>query len=391
MGDIVTNRGFNRSGVSPQAYLAGVIQGEARSPAGQFAVASVIANRAEASSSGFADNVVGVASQGADTGHGVQFSGYNPNYSPQAYALAGAAINGNLSDYGNTGGANGALYYNGPGGSSYNAYVNGGGPNIGGNVFSDRYGQGPSSDFVAPQYNPGAYVASSQSQTQGGLPAFAQGEGGATDPYTTTGVTGVTGTQGSGAPAFTQLGQDQFSTQGQGFTGAGSGIGQPDGVGSIAPSYSTKGPYGGSGLAGAYAGSGMDGGAPLTVTKAPQVAAMEGSVGYADAGGAGGAFGGGGGIPLQITDATEVGSQAGQTVQKGLEGASKSVDGLTKGVGQDTQSAIAAGTGWLGSFESFGTDLLVRFGFLLFALALLAGAWVFYGKSKGGSTVIVPV
>lgn len=142
--DVIGNFGIGQ-GVTPQQYLAGVIQGEASSPAGQFAVASVIYNRTESPTGGFGDNVIETAAQG--TGTGVpQFSGYNSNYSPQAYALAGATLDGSLPQYGNTGNA---LYYNAAGN---NSGYDSGGSVIGGNAFSDQYNSAPSSNYVAPQY-----------------------------------------------------------------------------------------------------------------------------------------------------------------------------------------------------------------------------------------------
>lgn len=94
----------------------------------------------------------------------------------------------------------------------------------------------------------------------------------------------------------------------------------------------------------------------------------------------------GGGTPINITDPTKIAAVAGDTVSKAL-------GGVTSGVASDTQSIEGAGTGWLNSIFSEGTDLLARSGFILLGLFLLLGALVFfYIDSKSGDGVqVVPV
>ena len=127
--------------------LAGIIQGEARSPADQFGVASTIQNRVNAGFPGSQNGALGVATAAS------QFSAYpNAMQTPTPYAtsLATALVNGNLSDYGSTGNA---LYYNAPGFNS--AYASGTANNFGpgSNQYSDQYNQPPSSNFQLPQLN----------------------------------------------------------------------------------------------------------------------------------------------------------------------------------------------------------------------------------------------
>ena len=127
--------------------LAGIIQGEARSPADQFGVASTIQNRVNAGFPGSQNGALGVATAAS------QFSAYpNAMQTPTPYAtsLATALVNGNLSDYGSTGNA---LYYNAPGYNS--AYASGTANNFGpgSNQYSDQYNQPPSSNFQLPQLN----------------------------------------------------------------------------------------------------------------------------------------------------------------------------------------------------------------------------------------------
>ena len=143
--------GGNWSGnvTSPQ-QLAGVIQGEAGTPAGQFAVASTMFNRV--GSSGYPSTIQGVVS--AD-----QFVGYNPNPSANAQSLANDLWAGNAPQGGSTGNALnfvspvGGYSYGGVSGATgpSSAGILSGGTNIGGNVFSDNFGA-PTSNFQAPQY-----------------------------------------------------------------------------------------------------------------------------------------------------------------------------------------------------------------------------------------------
>jgi hypothetical protein len=121
--------------------LAQTIQGEAGASgaSGMFAVAATIANRQAAGTfpGGTDLNAIVNAPQ--------QFVGFNATPSPTAQALATALQNGTLSQYGSTG--NAVNFQSG------GAAVTAGGNsvNIGGNIFSDRFGPA-SSNFVAPSY-----------------------------------------------------------------------------------------------------------------------------------------------------------------------------------------------------------------------------------------------
>lgn len=125
---------------SPQ-QLAGVIQGESSTPAGQFAVASVMYNRIQ--NGGFGAGIMGVVTP-------TQFNGYQTP-GANALALAGDLWSGNPPQGGSTGNA---LYFANPNGStaSWPSTLPGSGAvNIGGNWFSDAMGP-PSANFSAPQY-----------------------------------------------------------------------------------------------------------------------------------------------------------------------------------------------------------------------------------------------
>jgi len=124
-----------------QAYLASVIQGEARTVEGQFAVASTIFNRIQAGNFPGGSSPLGVV-QAPN-----QFTGFNSNYSNSAYTFAGAIMNGTLPSYGSTGNV-----------TEYRAYSNNTpgevtGPN-GENVFRPSPQTGAPVDL--PNYNPGA-------------------------------------------------------------------------------------------------------------------------------------------------------------------------------------------------------------------------------------------
>lgn len=120
--------------------VAQTIQGEAGSnPAHQFAVASVIYNRMQQGGFGgsTASQIVNAPSQ---------FTGQaTPNASAQQFAAA--IENGTLPQYGNTGNAVNFVQA----GTGIGGLEQGGAVNIGGNVFSDRWGA-PTANFQAPQY-----------------------------------------------------------------------------------------------------------------------------------------------------------------------------------------------------------------------------------------------
>ena len=133
------------SNYDPTQVLANVIQGEAGSPEGQTAVATVIQNRLNAGSAGgFADTLQGVVQPS-------QFNGWQ-NAAPgsNAYQLAQTLIDGGTLP---ASAAGNSLYFASP--ASNNAWwanpsnpdsVVNKGVNIGGNFFSDVMGA-PSSNF----------------------------------------------------------------------------------------------------------------------------------------------------------------------------------------------------------------------------------------------------
>lgn len=135
----------------PQYTVAQIIQGEAGTPAGQFAVAATIQNRVAAGN--FGSNALDVVNApGQFTGHltGSGGPGAVPALSavtPQSQAYADAIDNGTLSNYGSTGNA---LYFQSNQGQP-STVVGGSSVNIGGNYFTDRQGQ-PSSNFQPPVY-----------------------------------------------------------------------------------------------------------------------------------------------------------------------------------------------------------------------------------------------
>lgn len=135
--------------------LARVIQGEAASPSGQFAVASTMWNRMQgASGGGYLGAGSGDVTQVVTPG---QFNGWSTgNVSPEAQAYANALWAGQPPPGGSTGNA---VFYAAPVYGNA-AWASPGGPlfqsgtNIGGNYFSDRQGA-PSANFQAPQYGAG--------------------------------------------------------------------------------------------------------------------------------------------------------------------------------------------------------------------------------------------
>lgn len=137
----------------PTTLLAQIIQGEARTPADQFGVASTIYNRSiglpDANGTPFSSAFGGgsydpVAAATANN----QFSAYpNALQTPNAnsMALAQALQNGSFPELGNTGNA---LYYNAAGYAYPSLSNNSFSPSS--NAYSDLYGQPPSSNFQLP-------------------------------------------------------------------------------------------------------------------------------------------------------------------------------------------------------------------------------------------------
>lgn len=154
--------------------LAQTIQGEASDPAGQFAVAATIFNRAKAGTFPGGSNPVAIVNAPQ------QYVGYAGTPSPTAQALADAIQNGTLDQFGTTGNA-----VNFQSGSTAAANGLTAGTNIGGNWFSDRFGA-PSSNFVAPSLGTSQIAAGDGSNASSGI-AAGSGAGstaGAIDPAT---------------------------------------------------------------------------------------------------------------------------------------------------------------------------------------------------------------
>lgn len=422
------NPGFAASGVSPQAYLAGVIQGEASTPAGQFAVASVIYNRTESPTGGWGDNVLETASPYK------QFNGYNPNYSENAYNLAGQTLNGTLDQSGSVG--NAVNYANpsliSPSSSNY-GWTQGllnGGYNAGneGNYFSDRAGA-PSSNFEAPVYGgstptstasataSNADALQDQAQDQeylgsggGNLPSFAQGEGGAAAPYYDGGNLGV---DGSG-PAFTQLGPQQFNSGSDTFQAPSNTFTGGTPSASIDPSYTPSQDASGSSVtadAGDYdprapdqADSGWqaagDSAAPLTVTPYDQGGSgytgnsFDGSVQYAtpqapDSGQASSSAGGSMTVPQAIDTQTQ-GMAADTTAQD--KAISSAADSANKTAQSDTKALTGTFSGIASMFDAASKNLFVRGALIL--LGIIVVAFGLYSLAKDHNVIpknVVPV
>ena len=134
--------------------LASVIQGEASTPAGQFAVASVMYNRMTTPGpylGGGSNDITQVVTP-------TQFNGYNPNPSANAQSLANDLWSGNAPQGGSTGNAtffaapaaSNASWAN-PSTTSGQGLFGYGTNNIGGNYYSDTQGP-PTAAFQAPQY-----------------------------------------------------------------------------------------------------------------------------------------------------------------------------------------------------------------------------------------------
>jgi hypothetical protein len=319
------------------ATIAAIIQGEARSPADQFGVAASMQNRLDQGMMGSDGGAFGVATAPA------QYSAYpNAMQTPTPYAtnLATALVNGNLSDYGNTGNA---TYYNAWG---YNQnYASGTGNDYGykTNQYSDRFNDAPSNNFVLPQANgvtdasvaayspPYANDASAIDPTQ--AQAGAANGTFANTPLTGLGVGGgnpYSGTDASGLPNFGATGPNNNGPNPFSNTDA---SGTPT-LG--APSQGNSSGTGQGVIAGTDSATGA---------------------------------------PIYLTDPNAVASKAGASVQSGLETASKS---WTQGV----KDLIAEATGLTQYAGNFFSDTLPRIGFAVLALILIAfGLW-FMGKER---------
>lgn len=200
--------------ITSPTQLAGVIQGEAATPAGQFAVASVMYNRLQ--NGGFGASLPDVVTP-------TQFNGYQTP-GANALSLANDLWNGSPPSGGDPGNA---LYFANPVGStaSWPSSLPGSGAvNIGGNWFSDQMGP-PSSSFLAPSYGgASSQIALGPGDASSGLAAGPSGGDyltGNVDPtygdltqYQVAGVNAPLGSTGSGSSTTSQGGG--FSTTGSG-------------------------------------------------------------------------------------------------------------------------------------------------------------------------------
>jgi hypothetical protein len=139
----------------PQYSVAQIIQAEAptSSPAGQFAVAATIYNRMQAGSFGGTDALSVANAPGQFAGHltGSGGPGAVPSTTSAYAAQLGAALEaGQPPPGGSTGNA---LYFQSNQGQP-STVVGGQSVNIGGNYFSDQFGQ-PSANFQPPSYTGG--------------------------------------------------------------------------------------------------------------------------------------------------------------------------------------------------------------------------------------------
>jgi hypothetical protein len=354
---------------SPQ-QLARIIQGEAATPAGQFAVAATMYNRMSPLGAGV---VVGGGSNNiTEVVTPSQFNGMSSAPpSENAQALANDLWNGQAPQGGTTG--NSLFYANPtvPGTAAWAQGLNNGGANVGGegNLFSDRQGA-PSANFAAPQY--------------GGVAAAGDGpsDSHAFDPDSSMfDQNSNVGASAGGAPAGT-------STTGTGtyddISGTAAGPGSGGDSVSIAPPG--QAPVEDDITKFQVAGVNAPGSTAITPDTSKPTKITTGQT-----------QGSGGGAPLDITNAPEVGTKAANTIAQSAGAAADTLGKSVTGAGQAVQSAegnfAAAGTSWLGSIFSAFTDILVRGGFITLGLVILVGAFVFfYAESKkSDAPVVVPV
>jgi hypothetical protein len=297
--------------VTSASDLANVIGGEAATPAGQFAVAATIQNRLE--SPGFPDGIANVVTPS-------NFNGYTTNPSASAQTFANAIVNGNLSDFGETGNATffsaaQSPYY----AQGTASQITAGGTNIGGNLFSDVFGA-PTSEFQPPVFGGTSVAPASDADIFGsdvatGEDILGEDDGpGESDAMSEIYGSGDSLTMGSGAASDVYSG-DYTSTYTDPNT-------------AFATSTATPG----------FSAIGVPGGA-----NAPASGATSAS----------GATNSGSGTPIDVTDVTSAGSIAGNAVGTGLNSLGTSVKSAEA-------SAAATGTGWLSSIFGASTDIFVR-------------------------------
>jgi hypothetical protein len=211
--------------------LANIIQAEAGTPEGQFAVASTILNRANSGLFGSSDPSVIANQPGQFAGNLISSTGPGnvPSVaSPFAQQLATATENGDLSAFGTTG--NSLFFQSNQGQAS--TVVGGASVNIGGNFFSDKAGQ-PTSSFVAPQFGGtgGGTVDDQFSDLTGELPDDSASLGPNSDPLGSSVSISQEATGSAGTADFGELpdnlfdgSTDPISTVAGGATTAATGV-----------------------------------------------------------------------------------------------------------------------------------------------------------------------
>ena len=353
-------------GAMPDCSIA---EGQAGNQADQFGVAATIQNRLDQGFAGSSSGAYGIATQAG------QFSAFpNRLVTPTPYtdALAGALLNGNLSDFGSTGNA---TYYNATGYAYPNLGLNSFGS--GSNAYSDQFngpggqpiGTPPTSNFQLPQWNGATAPASTSSDGASESEAFDPSSGifasgfGAPGTFAGTTPAGIS-TQGSGD--FYNLGAP---------SAPGSG-----GAGNSVSVSGNQAPFSDDITNFSVAGVNAPPASGVSTAAAPQGTAPTAT----------GGSGSNAGAPLDITNAQQVGDQAAGTIAQGATTAANTLSKLVTGAGQAVQSSEAnfapAGTSWLGSIFSAGTSLFVRGGFVALGLVLILGAFVFFyaeNRQKG--------
>ena len=360
--------------MSQLSILSGIIAGEGQggNQADQFGVAATIQNRLDQGGfPGVSGGAYGIAIAPG------QFSAF-PNRlgtpTPYTDALAGALLNGDLSDFGSTGNA---TYYNATG----YAYPNLGSNSFGSgsNAYSDQFngpggqpiGTPPTSNFQLPQWNGATAPTSNSSDGASQSDAF-DNNSGMFDSGSQVGA--VAG----GSPAG-------LSTTG---TGDLYNLGATSAPGSVGPGNSVsvsgnQAPFSDDITNFSVAGVNAPPASGVSTAAAPQGTAPTAT----------GGSGTNAGAPLDLTNAQQVGDQAAGTIAQGATTAANTLSKSVTGAGQAVQSSeanfAAAGTSWLGSIFSAGTSLFVRGGFVALGLVLIIGAFVFFyaENRQGGATI----
>jgi len=329
--------------------IAQIIQAEAATPEGQFAVASTIFNRSRSPLFGSSNPLDIANAPGQFAGH---LGGSNPGFvpaHPSAFAqqLADAVQNGNLSDYGDPGNA---LYFQSNQGQP-STVVGGRSAYIGGNYFTDQFGQ-PSANFQAPSFG----STPSNSNMFDGNSGLMNGS----DAF------------GSGGAGASSIGDGSFVSDNNPFGDTFGGTQSPESLGGPAKPVA-GGDTGIPGISSQGTGTFNDMTAsPSQTSDNPiQPTAKAGSGASAGTAPQGKDKGNDSGAKLDVTNAPAIGSDAANTLSQAL-------GGVTQGAASDTKSLEGTGTGWLNSIFSGATSLLVRGGLIMAGLFLLLGAFVFF-------------